>query len=109
MTQRRRGRADDSPLSAFVQEMRAAFKKRDAASGPGEKRTVEREVEAIMRRHLGVRTAREVAEGFETAAVRVPRDTTRDQSCHTSGGRLGTHEVSQTPARDGKLAAAGRD
>lgn len=45
--------AGEAPVSAFVQEMRAAFTERCAVSAPEDKRRVEREMQDIMRRHLG--------------------------------------------------------
>lgn len=49
--------------SAFVREMKAAFKRRDAAKSVVQKREIELEVREILRRHLGA------------GAQIVPRDT----------------------------------
>lgn len=45
--------AEDSSISAFVQEMRVALTERCAVSTPADKRRVEAEMRDIMQRHLG--------------------------------------------------------
>lgn len=76
----RRG-VDESPLSEFVQKMRAVFARREAATTVPDKRSIEREMEALMRQYLG-RSAWDAAAAAAAAeAADVSRDTGADRSC----------------------------
>lgn len=44
---------DETPCSAFVAEMKAAFLKHESATTNGARRRVEEEMREIMRKHLG--------------------------------------------------------
>lgn len=94
----RRG-VDQSVESAFVKDMRAALGRLLAAGTDSAKRRAQREMTGILHRQFS-RSAWDAAAAFDTAEVRcVPRDTTRDRSCHAECA----------VSRDGKLASAGRD
>lgn len=96
---------DEAPLSEFVTKMRAVFVERLAAKSARDKREVEGRMKALMFEYLG-RDAWEAALASAVATqADVPRDTSRDQSCHTSGASSEGHP----DLRDGKLLAAGRD
>jgi hypothetical protein len=69
---------DDSPNSAFVREMKAAFRQRCAASTPAEKRQTESAMLEIMRRYLGPAAWRATQQQDQTQDV--PRGTSRPEA-----------------------------
>lgn len=83
----RRG-VDATPYSAFVLEMRAAFREREAARTRAEKRAIQDRVEGIMRKHLGI----------------VPRDT---QAGAVDASLAAARVASTDVAVDRKLASVG--
>jgi hypothetical protein len=70
---------DESPMSTFCSEMKAALEQRLAAVGKAGKAAAEREIVEILRRYRG-RDAWSAMADAERAAADVSRDTSRDRS-----------------------------
>jgi hypothetical protein len=98
-----RTNVDQHPESEFVRKMRDVFRRRDAAKGqPRTLQALHEEMVVLMRTYLGRNAwdALRDAEAVQQAAD-VPRDTSRDRSCHTT--------ASDVDVLDRKAAAAGKD
>ncbi len=101
MSAAHRTNVDQQPESEFQRQAKELLARRLAATTQGDRRALERELAALLasQRTRSAWDAVRDAQAVEQAPD-VPRDTSRDRSCHTPV---------RDAVRDGKLAAAGRE